>query len=113
MRESLGRILARDVAAPFDVPGHDNSAMDGFVCRFADLRADEETALAVVGESFAGRPFAGKIKKDQCARIMTGAKIPAGADAVISARRSEIRKRRGDHFARAQAKARHAFAPRR
>ena len=83
LRESLGRILARDVAAPFDVPGHDNSAMDGFACRFADLRADEETALAVVGESFAGSPFAGKIKKDQCARIMTGAKIPAGADAVI------------------------------
>ena len=68
LRESLGRILARDVTAPFDVPGHDNSAMDGFACRFADLRADEETALAVVGESFAGRPFAGKIKTRSNAR---------------------------------------------
>ena len=56
MRAALARVLAADVISPFDVPGHDNSAMDGYAVRFADLAPGGETMLARVGESFAGKP---------------------------------------------------------
>ena len=59
VRSALGRVLAEDVLAPVDVPAHDNSAMDGWAVRFADLGAEGETVLKSVGESFAGKPFAG------------------------------------------------------
>jgi molybdopterin molybdotransferase len=66
-----------------DVPGHDNSAMDGYAVRFADLAAAGETALPVAGTAFAGRAFAGPLPPGQCVRIMTGAVIPEGADTVV------------------------------
>ena len=59
VRSALGRVLAQDVISPIDVPAHDNSAMDGFAVRFADLKADGEVNLKVAGSSFAGKPFAG------------------------------------------------------
>jgi molybdopterin molybdotransferase len=52
IRAALGRVLARDVSSPLAVPGHDNSAMDGYAVRFADLAPGRAT-LARVGESFA------------------------------------------------------------
>jgi molybdopterin molybdotransferase len=55
VRQALGRTLAGDIVSPIDVPGHDNSAMDGWAVRFADLARDGETKLARVGDSFAGR----------------------------------------------------------
>ena len=55
IRQALGRILATDIVSPIDVPGHDNSAMDGWAVRFADLSSDGDTRLARIGESFAGQ----------------------------------------------------------
>ncbi|CAH1747540.1 Molybdopterin molybdenumtransferase [Thauera humireducens] len=83
VRAALGRVLARDVIAPYNVPAHDNSAMDGYAVRAADLASDAETALAVVGTAFAGRPFSGIVGPGQAVRIMTGAAIPQGADTIV------------------------------
>jgi len=83
LRAALDRVLATDVTAPFDVPPHRNSAMDGYAVRAADLPAEGEARLAVIGESFAGRPFAGELAAGQAVRIMTGAVVPAGADTVV------------------------------
>ena len=58
IRAALDRVLAADIASPFDVPGHDNSAMDGWAVRFADLAPAGATALRRIGTSFAGKPFA-------------------------------------------------------
>ena len=83
LRMALDRILAADVISPIDVPAHDNSAMDGFALRHADLAADAPTRLRIVGTAFAGRPFAGKVDAGGTARIMTGATLPAGIDTVV------------------------------
>jgi molybdopterin molybdotransferase len=83
VRAALGRVLAEDVIAPYNVPAHDNSAMDGYALRAQDLAADGETALVVVGTAFAGRPFSGMVGPGQALRIMTGATIPQGADTIV------------------------------
>lgn len=83
VRNALGRVLAEDVISPIDVPNHDNSAMDGFGVRAADLNPDSETALQIVGTAFAGRPFVGNLGPRQAVRIMTGAVLPRGVDTVV------------------------------
>jgi molybdopterin molybdotransferase len=83
VRAALGRVLARDVIAPCDVPAHDNSAMDGYALRFEDLDRAAETALTVVGSAFAGNAFSGIVGPGQAVRIMTGAVMPRGADCVV------------------------------
>lgn len=83
VRNALGRVLADDVLATANVPGHDNSAMDGYAVRFADLAAEGDTVLRLAGASFAGRTFAGRVEAGQCVRIMTGGVIPEGADTVV------------------------------
>lgn len=84
VRAALGRILAEDVVSPLDVPAHDNSAMDGYAVRFSDLKRDGETALKVIGNAFAGAPYAGDaMRPGECVRIMTGGVIPAGADTIV------------------------------
>ncbi|BAL23324.1 gephyrin-like molybdotransferase Glp [Azoarcus sp. KH32C] len=83
VRSALGRVLAEAVIAPCNVPAHDNSAMDGFAVRFADLTSGAETALTVVGTAFAGKPFSGIVGAGQAVRIMTGAPIPQGADTIV------------------------------
>ncbi len=83
VRNALGRVLAEDVIAPYNVPAHDNSAMDGYAVRHADLAPGAETTLAVVGTAFAGRPFSGLVGAGQAVRIMTGASIPQGADTIV------------------------------
>src|SRR5437867_1101146 len=59
IRASLDRMLAQDVLSTMNVPLNDNSAMDGYAVRFADLKPDTAVTLNVVGASFAGQPFAG------------------------------------------------------
>jgi molybdopterin molybdotransferase len=81
VRESLGRVLAQAIVPSIDVPGHDNSAMDGFAVRFSDL--NDETTLKQIGTALAGKPFAGKVGVGECVRIMTGAVMPKGADTVV------------------------------
>jgi molybdopterin molybdotransferase len=83
IRAALGRVLARDVVSPIDVPAHDNSAMDGFALRSADLAADADTTLAIAGTGYAGAQFEGEVAAGQCVRIMTGAVMPAGLDTVV------------------------------
>ncbi|MBI3045746.1 MAG: molybdopterin molybdotransferase MoeA [Betaproteobacteria bacterium] len=83
VRAALGRVLAEDVVSPLDVPAHDNSAMDGYAARFADLKGDGEVTLKVAGTAFAGAPFQGSLKAGECVRIMTGGVVPGGADTIV------------------------------
>jgi len=82
LEASLGRVLAEDICSPIDVPGFDNSAMDGWAFRGADL-GDSESRLTEIGAAFAGHPFEGSVGPGQCVRIMTGAALPRGADSVV------------------------------
>jgi len=88
IRAALDRVLAADVESPLDVPGHDNSAMDGWAVRFADLDPASETNLRRVGESFAGKPFPGELGAGETVRIFTGAVMPRGADTVVMQERA-------------------------
>jgi molybdopterin molybdotransferase len=83
IRSALGRVLARDVVSGIDVPAHDNSAMDGYALRGADLTADAPTRLRLAGTGLAGQQFAGEVGPGHCVRIMTGAVMPAGLDTVL------------------------------
>src|SRR5262245_38272779 len=76
-----GRVLAQDIDAPLSLPPFDNSAMDGFAFRHADLHEDE-TALHLAGEQFAGIALDLQLQPGQCVRITTGAPMPPGADTV-------------------------------
>jgi molybdopterin molybdotransferase len=84
--DGAGRVLAEDVPAPFDLPGFDNSAMDGFAARAADVRGATRGApavLTVVADVPAGSTDPGAIGPGEAAKVMTGAPVPAGADSVI------------------------------
>lgn len=83
VRAALGRVLARDIVSPIDVPAHDNSAMDGWAVRSADLRASEAVTLTEIGAAFAGREFGGPVGPGECVRVMTGAVMPGGTDTVV------------------------------
>lgn len=89
IRSALGRVTAADVPAAFDVPPHCNSSMDGYAVRSADLPADGQTALDVVGRSMAGHPYDGPVAPGQCVRIMTGAMMPPDTDTVIMQEHAE------------------------
>jgi len=78
-----GRVLAQPLAATLPQPGFDNSAMDGFAVRHADLEADGETSLLLVGEQFAGRTQDLTVAAGECVRITTGAPLPTGADTIV------------------------------
>jgi len=82
LRRASRRILAADVVAERDVPPHDNSAVDGYAMRFADLADKGETRLDIVGRAAAGNPVAGVLRPGQAIRIFTGATMPAGSDTV-------------------------------
>ena len=81
--EALGRVLAEDIRAPNDVPGHTNSAMDGYAFRHEDCAPTGKAALRIAGDSFAGHPFSGALQAGECVRIMTGAVVPDAADTVV------------------------------
>ncbi len=83
IREGLHRILAHDVISPISVPPYENSAMDGYAVRAADLSNPGDTRLSVIGTAFAGIPFDRLVNQGEAVRIMTGAKLPTGADAVV------------------------------
>ena len=81
LQQAANRICAEDVISPINVPSFDNSAMDGYAVRLADL--EKSLTLSVAGKSFAGIPFQGSWPAQSAIRIMTGAMIPEGADAVV------------------------------
>ncbi len=82
LEASLGRVLAEEIRANRDQPPYDVSAMDGFALRSADL-ASTPALLTVIEDIKAGDMPVKTVQAGQCARIMTGAPLPAGADAVI------------------------------
>ena len=82
LREARGRVLAADVLAPIDLPPFDNSAVDGYAVRHADVGKDE-TKLAIVDRLTAGRAAAREIGAGEAIRIFTGAPMPQGADTVF------------------------------
>jgi len=86
LREALDLVLAEDVASPIDLPPWDNSAMDGYAARAADVEgasAGRKVVLAVIESVAAGQFPARPIGPGQAARIFTGAPLPAGADTVV------------------------------
>src|SRR5574340_529904 len=82
LEQSLGRVLAEDICANRDLPPYDISAMDGYALRSADL-GNIHAALEVIEDIKAGDMPTKSLAPGQCARIMTGAPLPPGADAVI------------------------------
>jgi molybdopterin molybdotransferase len=93
LQDADRRVLAEDIMALTDVPAFDRAAMDGYA-----LRADETYGagtynpleFGLIGESFPGRPYPGIVSPGQAVRIMTGAPIPKGADAVVQAEAAEV-----------------------
>ena len=111
LMEAFGRVLAQDVVSPFDVPPHDNSAMDGYAFDGAELAPtlvasrtalppegaelarggpalrsllpNETLELQVVGTALAGKAWQGSAGPGQCVKIMTGAIMPPGLDTVV------------------------------
>ncbi len=90
LREALGRVLADDVRSEINVPGHTNSAMDGYAVRSQDLPSDGAAQFAVAGSAFAGRPFDGAVRAGECVRIMTGGVMPEGCDTVVMQEHAEV-----------------------
>ena len=93
LTRAVGRVLAEDCAAPFDVPPADNSAVDGYAVGSADIPPRGTRDLVVVGDLAAGSVFDGTLGSGQTLRIMTGAPMPAGADTVYP---QEVVQRDGD-----------------
>lgn len=92
LSDAAGRILASDVTSHVDVPGFDRAMMDGFALRAADTLGASSynpLSLSVRGDAFAGHPFEGVVRSGQAVRIMTGAPVPDGADAVLPVEKTD------------------------
>jgi molybdopterin molybdotransferase len=81
LMQALGRILARDIYSPMDLPPFDVSSMDGYAVRADDIA--EGVRLRVIADVSAGQVLNGSMEAGEVVRIMTGAAIPKGADAVV------------------------------
>jgi molybdopterin molybdotransferase len=92
LENTIGRILAQDIVADTDLPPFDRSQMDGYAVKSADTKNTPAT-LRLVGESAAGRGWHKTLNKGKAVRIMTGAPLPKGADAV---QKLEVAKEDGD-----------------
>ncbi len=79
LQASCGRVVAEDVVSDIDMPPFNKSAMDGFACRRSDLGA----RMAIIETISAGDNPRKRIGKEECSRIMTGARVPDGADCVV------------------------------
>jgi len=82
LENSIGRVLAENVKADMDLPPFDRSQMDGFAVKSKDTKSVSAVRLKIIGESAAGKGFDGVMKTGEAVRIMTGARVPEGADAV-------------------------------
>jgi len=84
--DCLGQVLAEDIRSTIDIPPLDNSAMDGYAVKAEDMRGASEASpkiLSVTGKVAAGSMPRGEVKRGSAIRIMTGAPLPQGADAVV------------------------------
>ena len=93
LEAACGRVLARPVTASLDVPAFDRSAMDGYAVRSVDTSGAGDynpLTFAIVGQALPGQPFAGDaVGPSRAVRVMTGAPMPRGADAVVPAEYAE------------------------
>ncbi len=80
---SAGRVLARAILSPLNVPAATNSAMDGYAISHGDIPQSGEQSLDVVGECYAGRPYPHKVNPGEAVRIFTGGVMPHGTDTVV------------------------------
>lgn len=110
IRDALNRVLAEDIASLINVPSGTNSAMDGYAVRGDDIPDTGTAELQITGTAWAGRPMQQPLEAGTCARIMTGAILPGGADTVImqedverhgNSIRIDNTTRRGDNVRRA------------
>lgn len=90
IRQSLGRVLAKDIISTMNVPSATNSAMDGYAIGGKDLPESSVQTFKLIGESFAGNAFTGEVTQHQCVRIMTGAVMPTGTDTVVMQEHAEL-----------------------
>jgi molybdopterin molybdotransferase len=93
LQEAAGRILAADVVSQFDVPGFDRAMMDGYAVVAADTQGAtpyNPLPLAILGTALPGTPFLGAVARGQAVRVMTGAPLPDGTDAVLPAEVTEV-----------------------
>ena len=81
--QALDRVLAQNIISPINVPAHTNSAMDGYAINGNDIPGDGSAKLRLVATVLAGQPTDIPVTAGECARIMTGGKMPQGADTVI------------------------------
>ena len=82
LKASYKRILAKDIKSKKDIPNYKNSAMDGYAVYINDT-SKKEYIFSCVGQSFAGHPFAGKVRANEAIKVMTGALVPDNCNAVI------------------------------
>src|SRR5262249_10302584 len=85
LAQAVGRVLRRDCASDLDLPPFDRARMDGYTLRAAETEAatsERPVRLRAIGEAAAGRRFDGRVNEGEAVRIMTGAPMPPGADAV-------------------------------
>src|SRR5450631_4554315 len=88
LEDAAGRTLAIQLIAPLDVPGFNRAAMDGYALRGAETAGASEynpLTFPVLGHAMPGQPFAGTVRPIAAVRIMTGAPVPEGVDAVVPA----------------------------
>ncbi|MCK5818178.1 MAG: molybdopterin molybdotransferase MoeA [Psychromonas sp.] len=93
LSDALGYGLAVDILSPMNVPSFNNSAMDGYALKQADLLncdSNNPVTLQMIGKSFAGLSYTGDLPTGCCIRIMTGAILPNGADTVVMQERAQI-----------------------
>jgi molybdopterin molybdotransferase len=86
LSEAAGRVLAEPIRSPLDLPSFDNSAMDGYALRAADVtsaKPESPVSLCLTGKVPAGDNFAGSVTAGTCVRLFTGSPLPPGADAVV------------------------------
>ncbi|MBL4691797.1 MAG: molybdopterin molybdotransferase MoeA [Magnetovibrio sp.] len=83
LAKALGRIVAQDILAPFNVPPHDNAAVDGYGVAFADLNSDGETRLSVSARIAAGHPLDHSVADGTAVQIFTGGAMAVGIDTVV------------------------------
>jgi molybdopterin molybdotransferase len=93
LRAAPGRILADQIRSPIDLPIFDNSAMDGYAVRAADVASSKPASparLRLAGKVAAGEVFVGEVTSGTCVRLFTGSPLPAGADAVVMQEDTQI-----------------------
>jgi molybdopterin molybdotransferase len=84
--DAAGRVLTENISSPINLPPFDNSAMDGYAVRAADVtmaRSDAPIGLRLIGRIPAGENFSGELAPGECVRLFTGSPLPRGADAVV------------------------------